>query len=426
MDKSTGKVALDTAPAPGAGADQSTSAKQLLRVKGVGKRFSRDTHGPAGRFRRAVLREFGIARASDEGEFWALKDVSFGLARGECLGVMGLNGAGKSTLLSILAGQLAPDTGGFEIDGKIGALAALGAGLNPSLTGRENLYLRGALMGVSRAAMTERIEAIIDFSELQEVIDSPLSGYSSGMRARLSFALAAWSDSDLLLLDEVLAVGDFVFRQKCIDRMQTLRNRTAMILVSHSISDIYRFCTRALLLERGEVRFYGAVDEATAIYLRSGARESGGEAIDADLPFLGAKIWNTDKVEMFDVVEENRVANTVELCFRMRLKIDAERLIAGCSIWTSDGLRVTGFASDEETAPRGAVAGELIEWKLSVDIGALNPGSYHLTANLQDGAETLVRAGFRRIVIPRDRVLTIGAVQLEHQWDLGPAETSGG
>jgi lipopolysaccharide transport system ATP-binding protein len=186
-------------------------------------------------------------------EFWAVKDVSFELRRGECLGLIGRNGAGKTTLLRMLNGLIKPDTGRIEMKGRIGALIALGAGFNPVLTGRENVYVNASILGLSESEVNKRIDDIIDFSGISDFIDSPVQSYSSGMQVRLGFATASMVEPDVLLLDEVLAVGDDAFHAKCWNRIGELRkNGTAFILVSHQMNNIIRLCTHVAYLKKGE------------------------------------------------------------------------------------------------------------------------------------------------------------------------------
>jgi lipopolysaccharide transport system ATP-binding protein len=188
------------------------------------------------------------------GEFWALDEVSFELRRGECLGLIGRNGAGKTTLLKMLNGLIKPDKGRIEIRGRVGALIALGAGFNPILTGRENIYVNAAVLGMSKAEVDQRIDEIIEFSEIREFIDSPVQTYSSGMTVRLGFSVAAiLIKPEVLFLDEVLAVGDIGFTIKCLNTVRRLTQDAAVVFVSHNMQYISTFCTRVIVLEKGVV-----------------------------------------------------------------------------------------------------------------------------------------------------------------------------
>lgn len=184
-------------------------------------------------------------------EFWAVKDISFELRRGECLGLIGHNGAGKSTLLKILNGLINPDAGKVTIKGRVGALIELGAGFNPILSGRENIYNNGAILGFSRKEIDSKLADIIAFAELEDFIDMPVQNYSSGMKVRLGFAVAAQMEPDVLIIDEVLAVGDLGFRMKCLTRIGELLQNTAVIFVSHTMPQVSRIASKILLLNKG-------------------------------------------------------------------------------------------------------------------------------------------------------------------------------
>jgi lipopolysaccharide transport system ATP-binding protein len=184
-------------------------------------------------------------------EFWAVQNVSFDLHRGECLGLIGRNGAGKTTLLKMLNGLIKPDQGKIELRGRIGALIALGAGFNPILSGMENIYVSATILGLSKREIDRQINSIVDFAELSDFIHAPVQTYSSGMQVRLGFAVASSLRPDILLLDEVLAVGDAAFRTKCFNRIHEILPHCAVIFVSHSMPQITRICSKLLLLDRG-------------------------------------------------------------------------------------------------------------------------------------------------------------------------------
>jgi lipopolysaccharide transport system ATP-binding protein len=200
------------------------------------------------------------------GEFWAVDGVMLELRRGECLGLVGRNGAGKTTLLKMLNGVIKPDRGRIELRGRVGALIALGAGFNPILTGRENIFVNGAVLGLSRREITAELDGIIEFADIGDFIDSPVQSYSSGMQVRLGFAVATALRPDVLLLDEVLAVGDVAFRAKCYERLARIRDNAAFILVSHDSDQIARVCSSVLVLDRGRTAFAGDVAAGLRLY----------------------------------------------------------------------------------------------------------------------------------------------------------------
>jgi ABC-2 type transport system ATP-binding protein len=209
-----------------------------------------------------------LGRGRNETHFWALQNVSFELKRGESLGVIGPNGAGKSTLLLVLAGIIQPSEGTVEVDGQISTLLSLSAGFDQELTGRDNIMLAGALMGIPDRVMSEIQDDVVEFAELGAFIDAPLKTYSSGMRARLGFSIATAVDPDIMLLDEVLSTGDEVFRAKSRARIiEVLRAAKAVVMVTHDLSWVTEFCTRAMLLENGHVVAEGHPDEVVAIHM---------------------------------------------------------------------------------------------------------------------------------------------------------------
>lgn len=240
-----------------------TMADTLIKVEGVSKKFCRSLKRSLWYGLSDLGSELlGRRNTGDAGlrrdEFWAVKDVSFELKRGECLGLIGLNGAGKTTLLRMLNGLIKPDQGRIELRGRVGALIALGAGFNPILTGRENIYVNASVLGLSKLEIDEKIDEIVDFAEIGASIDAPVQSYSSGMQVRLGFAVATALKPDILLLDEVLAVGDAAFRIKCFNRIQDLIDDCAVIFVSHSMPQVTRISNRLLLLRDGRVAAAGS------------------------------------------------------------------------------------------------------------------------------------------------------------------------
>ena len=200
-------------------------------------------------------------------EFWALRDISFSLQKGERLGVLGFNGAGKSTLLKVLSGVMKPTKGSVTVHGTIAPLLELGAGFDMDLTARENIYLNGTVLGFSPKYLDEKFDEIVEFSELQNFLDVPLKNYSSGMVARIGFAIATITKPDILIADEVLSVGDFLFQQKCEKRMKELMaGGTTVILVSHSIEQIERMCSKVAWLSHGHLKMNGDTETVCAAY----------------------------------------------------------------------------------------------------------------------------------------------------------------
>ncbi|HAH17993.1 ABC transporter ATP-binding protein [Eubacterium uniforme] len=216
------------------------------------------------------LKEYAIKFVKGQlhyNEFQALKDVSFTVNKGDRLGILGLNGAGKSTILKVIAGVYKPSEGHVERHGKMAPMIELGAGFDPQYTGRENIFLYGSVLGFSRDFLEEKYDEILEFSELKEFIDVPLKNYSSGMKARLGFAIATIVEPEILILDEVLSVGDAKFRRKCEKKMQGMFDKGVTVLfVSHSIEQVKNLCNKAILLDHGRLIAQGDIEEVAAVY----------------------------------------------------------------------------------------------------------------------------------------------------------------
>lgn len=251
-----------------------------VSVRNVSKRYMLYDR-PQDRLKHSLFRHFGKTFGH---EFWALRNVSFEVKRGETFGIIGRNGSGKSTLLQIIAGILSATEGGVRVNGRVAALLELGSGFNPEYTGRENIFMNGAIMGIPKEEMGKRLDEIVAFADIGEFIDQPVKFYSSGMFVRLAFAVTTGLDADILLIDEALAVGDVFFRQNCYQRLEALRKRgVSIILVSHAMGEIEQFCHRALLLNRGEVFSQGPASEVVKRYYLV---EQDGRFIDMNSPSL--------------------------------------------------------------------------------------------------------------------------------------------
>lgn len=237
-----------------------------IAARGLGVRYDlRQTKGRT--LRRSLAAAVGARRGAEKGVFWALRDVSFSIAPGEILGVIGKNGAGKSTLLEVIAEVIGPDEGEVSVSGRRPTLLTIGAGFERELTGRENIRLNAAYLGFSRKGIDELMEPIEDFSELGQFLDQPLKTYSTGMRARLGFSIAVHTDPDILLLDEVLSVGDADFQEKSRQRLSEMMARArAMVVVSHAPGFIEDICSKVLWLEKGHVRDFGDTETLVAEY----------------------------------------------------------------------------------------------------------------------------------------------------------------
>ena len=314
-------------------------------------------------------------------EFLAVDNVSFEVRPGECLGLIGHNGAGKSTLLKMLNGLVRPDKGRLTIRGRVGALIELGAGFSPILTGRENIYINGAILGFSKKEIDAKLEEIVDFAELGDAIDAPVQTYSSGMYVRLGFAVAAQLHPDILLVDEILAVGDMAFRVKCMNRIWSLlKSGVGVILVSHNMYHIQAFCTRAIFLEKGKIRNDGTPALIVSEYENSVAsktvRLSEPES-RGSLRFKEIRLFSTDHEPMdsgeWPTVETNRpLAIIVHYEINKRI---TNGIRIGLLIKNLEGHRVAGFTTSQDGRSLSGEPGNY-EIKFEFDNNLLLNGQY--------------------------------------------------
>lgn len=254
--------------------------RPILEVRGIGKKF-RIQRKSAGylSLRERMVNAMKFDRSTVE-DFWALKDVSFDVQPGESVGIIGRNGAGKSTLLKILSKITPPTTGKILSRGRIASLLEVGTGFHPELTGRENIFFNGSLLGMKRREIEGKFDEIVDFSGVEKFLDTPLKHYSSGMQLRLAFAVAAFLEPEVLIIDEVLAVGDAEFQKKCIGKMEDVsRSGRTLLFVSHNLGAIQNLCTRALLLQNGQLAAEGDSRKVLSAYLHSQEQAQAGDAV---------------------------------------------------------------------------------------------------------------------------------------------------
>lgn len=328
---------------------------------------------------RAVIRRHKRPPGADA--FWALQDVTFSVAAGEVLGVIGPNGAGKSTLLSILSGILAPDRGEVRLQGRIGTLIELAAGFHPDLTGRENVFLQGAILGMRRADIARRFDEIVDFAGFPEFIDTPVKHYSSGMNARLGFAVAAHLDPDVLLIDEVLSVGDRAFQQKAFRFLaQVVERGTPVVVVSHQLERVSSFCHRAILLAKGRITFSGTAKECVSRYIEG-----------VHLNNVHANAVCPVTIEGLDIADGDRERQSGDRV-TLRLRGTVARGSRECTHSLSIGVRVWSLPAEEIIAGADELASVLglphegpfaIDIRLSLNFGR---GVYRLQGVAWDRA----------------------------------------
>ncbi|MCK4918246.1 MAG: ABC transporter ATP-binding protein [Candidatus Pacebacteria bacterium] len=255
--------------------------------------------------------------------FWALKDINFEVQKGEAIGIIGANGAGKSTLLKILTGITPPTTGEIKMHGKVASLLEVGTGFHSELTGRENIFLNGAILGMTKKEIADKFDAIVEFSGVRKFIDTPVKRYSSGMLVRLGFSVAAHMEPDILLVDEVLAVGDAEFQKKCLGKMDevTTKGGRTILFVSHNLIAVQKLCKRCILLEEGKIKMIGETKEIISKYLEknTNTKEINNLGADKDKEIAFTKVWVTnDNEEIIDNINVNEK-------FKIWLKFDVNK-----------------------------------------------------------------------------------------------------
>ncbi|MBN2383178.1 ABC transporter ATP-binding protein [bacterium] len=326
-----------------------------------------------------------VRSAVERREFWALKDISFAIEAGQSWGIIGVNGSGKSTLLKLITGILRPDQGSLQIHGRVSALLELGAGFQPDLTGRENIYLNGALLGLSRAEIGDRVEDIITFSEIRPFIDTPVKHYSSGMYMRLGFAIASHIDPDILLIDEIFAVGDLTFQEKCMDRVHRFKAEgKTIVMVSHDLHAIRTMCEAAIWLDKGKIGQQGPAVQVIDSYLNSLKEQS-----DLSQPFAAEEHrWGTgtvriNEVQMYDSKgkQTNRFQSggPFHCVLTYQTTETVENPVFGLAIHRADGVHICGPNTRLSNKPIASISGKgTVSYRL--DRLPLLPGSYQLSA----------------------------------------------
>jgi homopolymeric O-antigen transport system ATP-binding protein len=330
-------------------------------ISGLGKRYRLGAAAQAftyGSLRDTIARTWSRAQPPPPAEhIWALQDVSFEVGAGEVVGIVGANGAGKSTLLKILSRITWPTTGSVDLWGRVGSLLEVGTGFHPELTGRDNVFLNGAILGMRRDEIARRFDAIVDFSGIERFLDTPVKRYSSGMYVRLAFAVAAHLEPDILIVDEVLAVGDAEFQRKCLGKMESVvREGRTVLFVSHNMAAVKALCSRAILLRAGRVVCDGKVDDVVETYLQSGRAAAENTIVPDDAARSGTGEARIRRVSLVD--RGDRPLRDVHLGqpFRVLLGLDVARpvegLLAGVSISTLEGTPVaSSFSTDGGKQP---------------------------------------------------------------------------
>lgn len=411
----------------------------VVTLEGVSKRFTLH-HRRARSFQQAFVDAIHRRNGSKE-DFWALKDVSFDLREGESVGIVGRNGSGKSTILKLITRILEPTKGRIAVHGKVSALIELGAGFHPDLTGRENIFLNGSILGIGRREMQRKFDDIVAFSELEQFLDTPVRHYSSGMYARLGFAVAISVNPRVLIIDEVLAVGDEAFQRKCLERVAEFQAQgVAILFVSHALDSVRRLCSRAIWLEHGMVKMAGDVGSVLDAYAENtvslpqadGLRSETALGVSAD-----ARRWGSREVEIESVELSSQSGQParairsgdglkVRITYRANKRVDS--LVLGMALYSASGTLVA--ASDTAVTSTSTV--ELAREgraELTIDSLPLVNGVYELSIAAYDATRTLAydhqHRMYRFQVVSGDAHLESGLLRLGCRWQLHPRPVDG-
>jgi lipopolysaccharide transport system ATP-binding protein len=402
-----------------------STATPALSVQGVTKTF-RVHHERAN-----SLKQFIAAGGRNRyEEFYALRDVSFDVREGEAFGVIGHNGSGKSTLLKCMAGILQPTSGNIHVSKRMSALLELGAGFHPELSGRDNVFLNAAILGMPRREIAGRFDEIVDFSGLAQFIDTPVKTYSSGMYVRLAFAVAINVDPEILLIDEILAVGDVTFQQKCMEKFAQFREEgRTLVLVTHDLGSVRNFCDRAIWLDHGTISGEGAPTELVDRYTETMLSDDGGDHIIEG----GRRGTGVVRIERVELLVRDRPAFRLSTgdCATFRLHYHASVAVPDCvfsiQLARLGGAVVTAPSSRHAGVPAGVPAGSGVV-EIAMDDIALLPGAHILHTEILDvGRQQVldhVHTALRFEVMPGDSNETDGVVTMRPRWSLNGAPPS--
>ncbi len=368
-----------------------SSELPMIRVEGLGKKYKLGNRGGTyNTLRERIGGVFHRGQNTEESEFWALRDVSFEVPRGEILGMIGRNGAGKTTLLKLLSRITAPTEGRAEIRGRVGSLLEVGTGFHPELSGRENLYLSSAILGMRKSEIDQRLDEIVEFAEIKRFLDTPIKRYSSGMRVRLAFSVAAHLDPDVLLVDEVLAVGDFAFQNKCLGKMGSLHDSgRTILLVSHDLSVIRRLATRVLWIDGGKIAGLGPTIETIGSYLESGSNElqMGGRLSLSEHAGRSPRFKPVfQEIRLGGSGDPGLLPMGSDLEFELHFQADQELhdLNPILTLEDREGIAIYSMSSKMAGGPvPQKIRAGVFRFKLEAP--PLNPGVYYLTLRLLEG-----------------------------------------
>ena len=365
--------------------------KKVIQVQNLSKRYrlglkEKQENTLAGQIANVIktpwqnlkrLRELNRFEVEDDSVFWALKDVSFDVMEGEVLGIIGKNGAGKSTLLKILSQITEPTSGKIEIHGRVASLLEVGTGFHPELSGRENIYMNGTILGMTRREIDSKLDEIIDFSGIEKFIDTPVKFYSSGMKVRLGFSVAAHLDPEILIIDEVLAVGDYEFQKKCLGKMENVSKNEGrtVLFVSHNMGAVSHLCKKSILLNKGKLNFIGSTNLCVDKYFTH--NENNQKALGENENFTIDDFFLSNKTgRKVDVIPHN-VDWIIEFSFLSKVKI--ESCIVSLVIFSSEGQKISTIHVKPFKVRLGS---NYI--KVNIEGGRLAPSSFYFYLDIHD------------------------------------------
>ncbi|HEU4509311.1 MAG TPA: polysaccharide ABC transporter ATP-binding protein [Pyrinomonadaceae bacterium] len=356
-----------------------------IRCEHLSKRYRIGSPERYRTLREAISNPFRRLQ-NQNGQIWALDDVSFEIDRGDVVGIIGLNGAGKSTLLKILSRITAPTRGRADIFGRVGSLLEVGTGFHSELTGRENIYLNGAILGMRKAEIDRKFDEIVAFAEVEKFLDTPVKRYSSGMYVRLAFGVAAHLETEVLLVDEVLAVGDAQFQKKCFEKMREIgKHGRTILFVSHNMSAVRSICKQALIIEQGKVVGHGEIDATVDRYLaRINSQQPSAESVETNT-------FSVTSVEIESVAGPViKTFDPVQVKVRFIPKTEIRDPGLYVSILTIESRRLTGLDLKDFITTASLPAGEISELGFRIESLPLLPGAYQLEIHLKDMARGLI------------------------------------
>ena len=411
------------------------SAQPAVSFKGVSKRFNFTSDKPV-TIVESIVGAFSRSRNMRRQSLWAIRDVSLEAIEGECLGLIGQNGSGKSTILKLATGIIRPTAGQVTVRGRLSALLELGAGFHPDLTGGENILLSASILGMDKEEIAASYDEIVEFSELGDHIYMPVKHYSSGMYMRLGFSVATHVNADVLIVDEVLAVGDQAFQDKCIDHIWEMKRLgTTIIIVSHDLETVRSLCSKVLWIDKGKVRKSGPADAVVDRYLEHTYFENDGEGSPAGIVEGEAPRWGTHEIEIngvrfLDAAGEAR--NSFRTGESMAIEIayeankDVEEAEFALAIYRQDGVKVYA-PGNRLSAPGNAIGRGAGLVRYTMDGLPLLPAVYQITAAVYDGKRSLAldhhEKAYSFRVVPGEQAGADGLVQIPARWEITEPET---